>query len=82
MFIVVRCIERDMNILGKYNDFEDAVEKMEEDFEIVLKDYLDDEEFAEAQENDFYGDDYQIHKNAGIAWANLREDYDWQIFEI
>lgn len=82
MFIVVRCVERDMCILGKYNEYEDAVEKMEEDFEITLKDYLDDEEFAEAQEYDFYGDDYQIYKNDGCAWANLRENWDWQIFEI
>ena len=80
-YIVVVSIDRNIGMLGSFASYEEAYEKMREDFiRIVNPD-------KEALEND--GTDYDVWEFGKYsAWANdppggqIGEDYDWAILEI
>lgn len=82
-FILLYCCERDLYVLGCFDNISDARNLMKEDFLKALKDenIEIDASFKEDIENfDFLSDDAKIDKY--LAWFNGNYNHDWKIEEV
>lgn len=82
-FILLYCCERDLHVLGCFDNISDARNLMKEDFLKALKDenIEIDAYFEKDVENfDFCSDNAGIEKD--LAWFNGGSNYDWKIEEV
>ena len=75
-YAVIGCVDREIYIVGTYDDELAAQQAMEDEYCEVLK-----KEFGGLDEDDF-DDDEPCGNGNGWAWVNGSSDYDWQIVKI
>lgn len=69
-YILIKCVERDICVPKSFDTYEEAHDDMVKQLNDVLG---TPEEYEE-------GSDYGIEEF--IAWANVKDNYDWKIFEV
>ena len=74
-WIVIECIERDMCLIGSFDNYEDALDCMKNAFFEAFDKNFPYDEFDENEEEDYFC-------GVGHAWLNGSRNYDWQIFKL
>lgn len=74
-WIVVECFERDMALIGTFDNYEDAFDCMNDAFFEVFKENFSHEDYDDEHDEYFCG--------VNDAWLNGRDgNHDWKIFAI
>lgn len=78
MFALIRCIDRDIELLGSFENKELAYDAMEKD----LSKMMGMDRVPENWDNTEYerGDDFDISTDG--AWLNKSGDHDWKIVSL
>lgn len=75
-WIVIESFERDMGLIGVFDNYEDTLDCMKNAFFEVFDNNFPDGEFDENEEEDYFC-------GVGYAWLNgIYGNFDWQIFKI